>query len=357
MNAAPATPSAQPATTAPALAQQARERWKYSRLEQFRSALEQTAGSSPIAVAKGLEQNNQPFAAEVVESLHPPAQVYPLLADVHDAAQGASWLTVARDTHACLVLDRPAGANVLYLDVGPGAVLELNQSLAADGPSHQCIYIRAGANSRLRIESAIIDQPHLSFSFIGCDLGEGARLDSHRYLFGGGQHRVESRVRLTGSLAHAELTSACLAAAGGQFDQQVTLEHVAPQATSNQRFHCVADASCRSTFNGRILIHPKAPGTRADLTNRNLMLAESAEINAKPELEIYTDDVQCSHGSTVGQLDDDALFYLKSRGIAGAQARKLLITAFLERCLDGAGADTARAALQRHLNAGHGETS
>ncbi len=111
-------------------------------------------------------------------------------------------------------------------------------------------------------------------------------------------------------------------------DSRIIVEHAAPDTRSRERFRSILADRARGVFNGRILVQRGAQKTSAELTNRNLLLNRGAEINTKPELEIYADDVKCSHGSTTGQLDAASLFYLLSRGIDTEAARNILITAF-----------------------------
>ena len=101
----------------------------------------------------------------------------------------------------------------------------------------------------------------------------------------------------------------------GNLDQQVTMEHLSANTTSQQTFHNIVADRGKSTFNGRIHIHAGARNSNANLSNKNIGLGANATINTKPELEIYNDDVSCSHGATIGQLDNDQLFYLCSRGV------------------------------------------
>jgi Fe-S cluster assembly protein SufD len=107
------------------------------------------------------------------------------------------------------------------------------------------------------------------------------------------------------------------------------MEHFGRATQSRQKFHALAGGRSTVTFNGRIEIHPGADGSDAALQNRNLLLTPTARVNTKPELEIHTRDVRCSHGATVGRLDPNALFYLRSRGIDAATARLLLMQAFV----------------------------
>ena len=111
-------------------------------------------------------------------------------------------------------------------------------------------------------------------------------------------------------------------------DNFVNVEHAAPNCTSNQLFKGVLDDKSTGAFNGRILVNPNAQGTVAYQKNNNILLTDDAKMDTKPQLEIYADDVKCSHGATVGQIDENALFYLQSRGIDKREARLMLMFGF-----------------------------
>ena len=115
---------------------------------------------------------------------------------------------------------------------------------------------------------------------------------------------------------------------------KLTIEHLAPNCTSNVLFKGVIDDKATGDFNCLVIVHPDAYKTETHVTNKNLLLSESATMNTSPGLEIYTDDVICTHGATVGQLDQDALFYLRSRGISEDKAIQLLTTAFTQEIMD-----------------------
>ncbi len=117
-------------------------------------------------------------------------------------------------------------------------------------------------------------------------------------------------------------------------DFHTRVDHIAEQCDSRQNYKGVMSDNARGVFNGKIIVHKNAQKTNAHLDNRNLLLSEKAEIDTKPELEIDADDVQCSHGATVGCLDEQALFYLQSRGISADKAKKILIQAFISEILD-----------------------
>ena len=119
-----------------------------------------------------------------------------------------------------------------------------------------------------------------------------------------------------------------LADRGQHVDNKIFIDHSKPNCTSKQMFKAVLDDYASGVFNGKVLVREGAQNTQASQTNNNILLTDDAKINTKPQLEIYADDVKCSHGATVGQLDNEALFYLRSRGISEKEAKLLLMYAF-----------------------------
>jgi Fe-S cluster assembly protein SufD len=124
----------------------------------------------------------------------------------------------------------------------------------------------------------------------------------------------------------------------GQKDQLVDhhtlMDHRQPNCNSHEYYHGILTDQSRGVFNGKIYVHQIAQKTDAIQNSRNLVLSDSATINAKPQLEIYADDVRCTHGATIGQLDEDSVFYLRARGINEALARRMLIHAFASDVVD-----------------------
>ena len=124
------------------------------------------------------------------------------------------------------------------------------------------------------------------------------------------------------------------AGAGQHMDHQTRIDHAAPHTTSHELYKGLAGGDGRGVFRGQVLVRKHAQKIAARQASHNLLLSPLAEIDTKPELEIYADDVTCAHGATVGQLDDAALFYLRSRGIAEAEARALLVFAFTQEVVE-----------------------
>jgi Fe-S cluster assembly protein SufD len=143
-----------------------------------------------------------------------------------------------------------------------------------------------------------------------------------------GLARLDLNVRLVAPHAATELTGLFLADGSRHLDTHVHVDHLAVGTRSLQDYRGIAAGRGRAVFNGKAVVHPGAQQSQARQSSRNLLLTPGAEIDTKPELEIYADDVQCSHGATTGQLDAAAMFYLRSRGLSEIEARSALTRAF-----------------------------
>lgn len=162
-------------------------------------------------------------------------------------------------------------------------------------------------------------------------LAEGAQYKSVALVTGGALARHEAQVSLTAANAHAELHSAVLGQGSNHADFTYVIDHQAADTHSNTTAYNVLDAKSRGVFQGKVIVRPDAQRVEAEMQTRAMMLSEGAEMDAKPELEIYADDVACAHGSAIGELDRDALFFLRSRGLSEAAARHLLVAGFIEQ--------------------------
>jgi Fe-S cluster assembly protein SufD len=133
---------------------------------------------------------------------------------------------------------------------------------------------------------------------------------------------------MAGEGAHTDAHGLFLLDKNQHVDNFTVIEHASARCTSQQQYKGVLDDVATGAFNGKIHVHPDAQKTEAYQANNNILLTDTAKMNTKPQLEIYADDVKCSHGATVGQLDEDAMFYLQSRGIARDETRLMLMDAF-----------------------------
>lgn len=214
--------------------------------------------------------------------------------------------------------------------------------------------ITVGKNAEL-LHTRIQEDAAASFSIesVLVDVENSARYLNHQYVLGAGLSRCDMQLQLKGSEAHAELHGLLLAQGNQHVDVRTCIEHRVPHTRSIEDYRGIADGRGRVVFNGKVIVHPDAQKTDARQSSRNLLLAPTAEIDTRPELEIYANDVQCAHGATVGQLDASALFYLQSRGLNAADARALLTHAFaaelLERLPDATLREYLLGRLMQHL--------
>lgn len=247
--------------------------------------------------------------------------------------------------------ERPAWFHPRHLvHVAEGAALTLFDSAHGDGAvpylNNTVAEITLDARARmthvrLQAESTGAFQVSTVFAHVA----EGAEYDSFALATGARLARNEVHATLAGLGATAHLNGAQLGDGERHVDTTTVITHAAPACASRQTFKSVLAGRSRAVFQGKIHVHQVAQRTDGYQMNQALLLSREAEIDAKPQLEIYADDVKCSHGATVGELDADQLFYLRSRGLPMPEARALLIEAFLADALDAVGDETLRAAL------------
>lgn len=237
------------------------------------------------------------------------------------------------------------------IDVGDNSHIAIIETYCGlDGPAvtnaSTTICIGRGAvvdHSRIQTESPAA--VHIGNTRI--DQSEGARLRMTSVTIGGDIARNAIVVHLVGPGAHTELDGLNVTAGRQRHDTVVTIDHAASRCASTQRFSGVVDDHGRGSFSGEIIVRPGTVATDAHQSNRNLILGPNAEADTRPWLQILADDVRCTHGATVGRLDDDAVFYLRSRGIPLAEARAMLIEAFVHDITDG----IAHESLREHVTA------
>jgi Fe-S cluster assembly protein SufD len=164
--------------------------------------------------------------------------------------------------------------------------------------------------------------------------GRSANIVSHSVLLGGALVRNNVHPVLAGEGGECLINGLFIGNGHQHLDNYMLVEHASPRCASRQFYNGILDGHAHGVFHGRIIVHKDAQKTDAKQTNRNLLLSDDAQIDTKPQLEIYADDVKCTHGATIGQIEGDALFYLRSRGIDEVSARNLLLLAFASECLD-----------------------
>jgi Fe-S cluster assembly protein SufD len=159
--------------------------------------------------------------------------------------------------------------------------------------------------------------------------------------------RNNIRAKLAGEGLECILNGLYLTRGDQLADHHMVVEHTQPHCASHEYFNGILDDKSRGVFHGRIYVHPAAQKTDAKQTNKNLLLSDSATADTKPQLEIYADDVKCTHGATIGQLNLESIFYLRSRGMSKDTARQMLIHAFAGEIIERIECEPARAVIDK----------
>jgi Fe-S cluster assembly protein SufD len=176
-----------------------------------------------------------------------------------------------------------------------------------------------------------------------------SRFTSHSIALGGAIARNDITTRLAAEGAECTLNGLYMVAGRQLVDHHTRIDHATPRGKSREYYRGVLDGTSRGIFNGKVVVHPDAQHTDAEQANHNLLLSKAAEVDTKPQLEIFADDVRCTHGATVGQLDENMIFYLRSRGIESEVAKALLIYAFAHDIIGRVRLDPLKRRIERHL--------
>lgn len=179
--------------------------------------------------------------------------------------------------------------------------------------------------------------------------GEGSRFVSHNFSFGGRLARNNIHSYLMGAGSSCTLNGLFMIGGTQHVDNHTLIHHGAPDCRSEELYHGILDEKAHGVFNGKIYVEREAQRTDSRQTSRSLMLSTDTVIDAKPQLEIFADDVKCTHGATVGQIDRDSLYYMRSRGISVDEARRMLMRGFARQITDRVTLDPLRHGLEKEL--------
>lgn len=254
----------------------------------------------------------------------------------------AAEITLAAPIQLVNIVDgalSPFSNTALHIEVGDNADVQFHEHYVAapetvSSVGNLCCSMAVG--KRARVQHVRIAQSASSTFWIRdwrIALAANAHLDSLVLDFGAALGRNETYVRLEGEAAFARTAGVAVVANTDSVEHIAVMSHRAQHATSEQAYANVVADNASVVFNGKVYVAEGADGTDSAQSNRNLLLNDGAQVNTKPELEIYADDVKCAHGATTGRLDDNALFYLVSRGIPEREARDLLVRAFADPVL------------------------
>lgn len=231
------------------------------------------------------------------------------------------------------------------------------ESFVGDGWANRLSSITLARSARLMLSRRLIGGGGFVSLMDRARIGEGASLVLTSLAGGGADCRLDGAILLDGEGAYAEAGGALLARGRQRHDANLVIRHGAPSGTSRQVWRSVADDRAACSVAARVEVARGAQKTDGEQSLKGIMLSRSATINAKPELEIFADDVKCAHGATVGELDRAALFYMASRGIPEAEAKALLTRAFVADAIDRIGEEKVREAFGRDVESWFGVRS
>ena len=229
------------------------------------------------------------------------------------------------DNHTRVLVNLGANASATIIEHGQGTVSSMNTAFAE--------YVVGEQAALEHYRFALFTEQAVQVGGSHFELHSKATMNSNFVGFGSQLSRLDVDVHHAGEHAFAKMNAVYLLAEGELFDLHTTIEHTVPNGTTEENARGIIGDGARAVFNGRIHIHRDAQKTLAELNNRNLLLSRRGVVNTKPELEIYADDVRCAHGATVAEIDDEALYYLLSRGISRSQALVMLNFGFINELI------------------------
>ena len=379
------------------------ENWKYS--AKHLKLTDDMASTLPLDASVETATDISGYTIVLVNGVvRPLASSYPTLEGLsvqrfRDLSEDDA--TLAADLMKISISDQPAKAGSVNLSLLNGArfedglLIQLQPGTVVDQPlfvihhttanhsgsAYPCILVAAGNNSQLTLVEDYVssgDSPVMVNTTTEFSLGDGAnvtsvrlntegqtvqhmgttgvrqqrssRFESHSVGFVGTLRRHDLHVRLEGEGSECKLNGVVVTQGTQHYDNHTTIEHVAANCNSEETYRNIAADKSHAVFNGRIHIHQDAQKSNANMSNKNLLLTYGAEIDTKPELEIYADDVLCAHGATIGQLDKESIFYLLSRGLSRRDAKVLLTMAFINELVDLIPVEQVRDAAHIGLN-------
>ncbi|MEK7382931.1 MAG: Fe-S cluster assembly protein SufD [Elusimicrobiota bacterium] len=321
------------------------------RVQSLASVLRDDPDSLKTAFSRGFDQDGLPFASlaaalfrdGVLIRVARHARLDKPLAVLLDSGDGDTGRPQMAHVRLLIVLEEGASAEIVEESVGSCRARFwtnlLTQAVLGEGASLK--------HYRLQRENECGMQTSATF----VEVGDRARYESHAFSFGGELLRSDLRVRLAGAGAECALNGLALVRGREVVDHHSRVEHASLNGTTRQLYKAVLDEKARYVFDGLVDVRPGAQKTDAWVYNKNLLVSDGAEVRSNPEFKIRADDVSCKHGGTIGQMSLESLFYLRSRGVSAADARRMLVYAFGAEMIERVALDPLRSALTAALHA------
>jgi len=237
--------------------------------------------------------------------------------------------------------------NMLVLETGAEAAIVEHYAGLTDGVNFTNVVTEVALAEQAKLHHSKLQQESTQafhIATLAAKQAASSEWHTHNIALGAALARTDVHTSLEGEQAHTTMDGLYLLKNEQHADTHTRIDHTVPNTTSNELYKGVLDDDCHAVFNGKVIVHKDAQKTDSNQYNHNLLLSRGCEIDTKPEMEIYADDVKCGHGSTVGQLDMDQLFFLRARGLDEVTARSLLTHAFAVEVLDRISSDVVREA-------------
>jgi Fe-S cluster assembly protein SufD len=295
-----------------------------------------------ISLGGDLGSAEQTDVLSVFSTIKPERHIFGLVNDA--LAQDVVVVTVAEGVEitqpiriSSLLSQGAESHTRVQVALAAGSRLTVIEDVQAQGESFNTAFVEYNVAANARLEHyrfALQTGSNVAIGGSHFNLHDHAKMNSTIVGFGSDLSRLDTDIIHAGEFADAKLNAMYLLDGKELFDLHATVEHAKPNGKTEENVRCIVADRARAVFNGRIHIHRDAQKTLAELNNRNLLLSDKAEINTKPELEIYADDVKCAHGATVAQIDKQALYYLQTRGVSRSKAQVMLNFGFINELID-----------------------
>ena len=312
-----------------------RERWKYTQAQKVFQIAKDSLDEAPVfeGIGQAAIRLSDDGSQRLKGLVAPESTQEKLLLICQSAAP--LCLEILKSPANPLVITHGSGTVPLFIFVGENVACEIQELFKGKSAQRQALWLNLAKNAQVKHTRQTLEKDASHWQYLNLNQAEASRYQLASHNVGSHLRRQDFDIQLKGPDSSFELKSASFIESGQHLDQQISVKHCGQGTTSKQLINNVGDAKSKITCNGRILIEKHASKSEASLSNKNLALGDDVTINSKPELEIYNDDVKCSHGSTIGQLSESELFYLTSRSIDPKKARTMIARGFLKNIVDG----------------------
>lgn len=319
-----------------------KEPWKYTSLKQVLERLDQPFEESQgtyklngrgVAIGDFFSQRFRELAEQYVGNIADISTNFLSGINLLHASFCTAVVCRAHSKDVVSTIHMPAADSCqrFLIVVEEHACLELLESTLGGNRVIECVIMPGGSLLHRRIQTAT---DKIEYNSLSVKVSEQANYQFVQYSVGAQLRRNDIVVNVEGEGAEVDISGGWKLNEKTHLDTQVAVNHLVRGTSSKQKFHGVVGDSARTIFNGRIYIDRHAVQTDAQLQNKNISISDNASIYTKPELEIYADDVTCSHGATAGQLDEQQLFYLRTRGIPADISKELILEGFLKEIVE-----------------------